>query len=220
MSTEVKIWFSAGELSRLGGKSIASLPKTLQGCKWRANSEGWVKREVPGKGGPGGLRTEYQPPADVLALIHTFLQQNPEFFGKERLASRRAKAVPAAGQLVDHKVAQPQGAYSVPDVAIPSQDAPVVWSEVVIRLTFMVHNHSQLSKLPDEVGRRVAALAYQFVLLYCDSNLAMVNKLLDDPHRITPLVYTAYEALCLQRGIAPGADFNNIPWYQIHRKIL
>lgn len=30
------------------------------------------------------MRTEYQPPADVLAQIHAFLEANPDFFGKEK----------------------------------------------------------------------------------------------------------------------------------------
>lgn len=79
-----KIWFSATELSLLGSKGVAELPKTLQGCRWRAINEGWVSREVKGGGGPGGMRTEYQPPAAVRALIHPFLEANPEFFKPKR----------------------------------------------------------------------------------------------------------------------------------------
>lgn len=92
MSSEANNWFAATELSLLGERLVAGLPKTMQGCKWRAKKEGWVSREVKGSGGPGGMRTEYQPPAAVLALIHTFLDANPDFFGK----AKRRTAPPAA----------------------------------------------------------------------------------------------------------------------------
>lgn len=40
------------------------------------------------------MRTEYQPPADVLATIHTFLEVNPDFFGKEKARAAAPLAYP------------------------------------------------------------------------------------------------------------------------------
>jgi hypothetical protein len=88
MSSEVNNWFSATELSLLGEQLIAQLPKTMQGCKWRAKKEGWKAREVKGSGGPGGILTEYQPPAAVLVLIHSFLGTNPDFFAKSKTRTK------------------------------------------------------------------------------------------------------------------------------------
>lgn len=88
MSSEVKSWFSAGEISLLGEQFVASLPTTMRGSTQKAQREGWVSREVKGFGGKGGIRTEYQPPANVLALIHAFLQANPNFFEDKRKARR------------------------------------------------------------------------------------------------------------------------------------
>lgn len=52
------------------------------------------------------MRTEYQPPADVLALIHAFLEANPDFFGKDkRRATQPAQPrppVPAAPAPAPH----------------------------------------------------------------------------------------------------------------------
>lgn len=96
MGSEVKKWLSATELSLLGSKGVAELPKTLQGCRWRAINEGWVSREVKGGGGPGGMRTEYQPPAAVLALIQSFLDDNPEFFKPKRGKVTDAPKAPAS----------------------------------------------------------------------------------------------------------------------------
>ena len=96
MSNEVNIWYSATELSLLGEQVVAGLPTTMQGCKWRAKKEGWGSREVKGGGGPGGIRTEYQPPTDVLALIQSFLAENPEFFAKSKTRARADQEKPAS----------------------------------------------------------------------------------------------------------------------------
>lgn len=51
---------------------------------------------MKGSGGPGGMRTEYQPPADVLTLIQSFLEANPEFFKKKRGKVADAPKAPAS----------------------------------------------------------------------------------------------------------------------------
>lgn len=84
MNSDVKHWFSAGDLSLLGEQLVASLPTTMRGCTRMAQNKGWVSREVPCMGGKKGMRTEYQPPANVLALIGQFLASNPDFFKKKR----------------------------------------------------------------------------------------------------------------------------------------
>ncbi|MDO9053805.1 MAG: hypothetical protein Q8K43_10525 [Sulfurimicrobium sp.] len=77
-----KIWFSSRELALLGKQQVAGLPTTMPGCTGRSQREEWLSREVKGGGGPGGVLTEYQPPAEVLALIQPFLEANPDFFEK------------------------------------------------------------------------------------------------------------------------------------------
>jgi hypothetical protein len=91
MSTDVEIWFSAGELSLLGEQLVASLPTTMRGCTRMAQRKGWKSRKVKGGGGKGGIRTEYHPPAAVLTLIQSFLVANPDFFAKSKT---RTKADP------------------------------------------------------------------------------------------------------------------------------
>ena len=88
MSTDEKGWFSASDLSLLGERLVAGLPKTMSGCMRRAKKEDWVLREVKGSGGKGGMRTEYQPPAPVLALIQSFLDANPDFFAKSKTRTK------------------------------------------------------------------------------------------------------------------------------------
>lgn len=88
MSADSKVWFSAGELSLLGEQLVAGLPTTMRGCTRMAKNVGWVSREVKGKGGPGGIRTEYQPPANVLVLIQSYLAANPEFFAKSKTRTK------------------------------------------------------------------------------------------------------------------------------------
>jgi len=88
MSADAKNWFSATELSLLGEQLVAGLPKTMSGCIRRAKKEDWLLREVKGRGGPGGVLTEYQPPASVMVLIQSYLLANPEFFAKSKTRTR------------------------------------------------------------------------------------------------------------------------------------
>lgn len=62
-------WFSASDLAELGKSGVADLPTTAQGCRLRAEGAGWESREVPGRGGPGGKRTEYRPDPETLRRI-------------------------------------------------------------------------------------------------------------------------------------------------------
>lgn len=101
MSTDNKIWFSAGEIALLGERFVAGLPGTMRGCTRRAQREGWVSREVKGSGGPGGILTEYQPPTDVLALIQSFLAANPEFFKPKQRKNLPKFIVPTPGSNPD-----------------------------------------------------------------------------------------------------------------------
>lgn len=84
MSTDNDNWFSAAALALLGERFVAGLPQSMSGCMRRAKKEGWKSRVVKGSGGKDGIRTEYQPPASVLALIHKFLSVNPDFFNKSK----------------------------------------------------------------------------------------------------------------------------------------
>ena len=48
---------------------LKDLPRSQKGIRERAQRDGWPGREVPGKGGPGGTRVEYQPPPDIQSQI-------------------------------------------------------------------------------------------------------------------------------------------------------
>ncbi|MDP1896793.1 MAG: Mu transposase C-terminal domain-containing protein [Sulfurimicrobium sp.] len=59
-------WYSAAQLAEM---KLPGLPGSERGMIDRARKENWTSRQVPGKGGKNGLRTEYQPPKAVLMLI-------------------------------------------------------------------------------------------------------------------------------------------------------
>lgn len=94
MRAHCEAWFSARELSLLGERLVAGLPKTESGCRRFITKGNWVSREVKGGGGKGGMRTEYQPPATVLPLIQSFLAANPEFFAKSGTRTRTSPEKP------------------------------------------------------------------------------------------------------------------------------
>jgi hypothetical protein len=59
-------YYSISDLMRL---ALPGYPVTRQGWDTLVKREKWLSVEAKGMGGPGGIRREYQPPADVLALI-------------------------------------------------------------------------------------------------------------------------------------------------------
>lgn len=60
-------WLSAADLAEYGKR--AGLPGSARGCTKKAQRENWPAKQVRGKGGKGGLKTLYRPPATVLAAI-------------------------------------------------------------------------------------------------------------------------------------------------------
>lgn len=99
LARDDKNWFSATELSMLGKLNVAKLPTSAVGSTGRAQRDAWISREVPCMGGKKGIRTEYQPPTDVLALINAFLADNPGFFKKKGGDAPLSKSVKEVAQV-------------------------------------------------------------------------------------------------------------------------
>ena len=55
---------------------LSGLPASERGMRDRVEKDGWQSRQVEAKGGRGGVKTEYQPPAPIMALIKEKLLQN------------------------------------------------------------------------------------------------------------------------------------------------
>lgn len=66
VSTYAEQWFSADDLAAL---RVPGLPGTGKSIREKAQAEGWRYREVPGRGGRGGVKREYAPSAEVLELV-------------------------------------------------------------------------------------------------------------------------------------------------------
>lgn len=84
MSADAKSWYSASELARLGAVKAIDMPGTERNARDKARRLSWPTRSIEGGGGAGGMRTDYQPPADVLAQINAFLALNPDFFDRSK----------------------------------------------------------------------------------------------------------------------------------------
>ena len=75
----IKQWYSAAELAEM---KIPGFPTSERRARDRAERDEWISKQVPGKGGRTGLRTEFQPSAEVMAIIkqralHTMVQSVP-----------------------------------------------------------------------------------------------------------------------------------------------
>lgn len=82
MNPNIRVWFSADELAKLSPHLVTRIPVSPRQCRERAKREKWLSREVAGKGGPRGKKTEFLPPENILSEIHQFLSRNPDFFAE------------------------------------------------------------------------------------------------------------------------------------------
>ncbi len=89
MSSDIKLWFSADDLAKLSRHLVIKIPTSARQCRARAKREEWPSREVRGKGGPRGQKTEFRPPDNILAEIQEFLSENPEFFSETKASPAR-----------------------------------------------------------------------------------------------------------------------------------
>ena len=207
----------------MGKAEAIKIATSERRAKDHAIKLGWESRMVPSLGGKGGKRTEYCPPADIQKKISAYLADRPYFF------DHRTNRARSKSEQYNHELRVEQSRAGVEDskeeYAVPlSNDAlfekQVGWSMAIIKLALIVRNLPQFVKASDDLHQRVALLSYRFVYFYCDGDLLRINTVLKDRERISALIHQAYEADCLQRGIEPGSDLKNIPWYQIHRKII
>lgn len=105
----MKTHYSISELVNL---SLELLPKTERGILKRATKEAWQFREVPAKGGKGGVKREYLPPPEVQAaiLVHQ----------KEHILAE-AKLAPVPVLVETHSVSQQDPSYLVGSTEIQRQ---------------------------------------------------------------------------------------------------
>lgn len=74
---EVGLWISAEDMAQLSARGIPGLPGTARGCRDKAQREGWPSKRVQGKGGPGGVKTVFQPPPAIAAAISALGDSRP-----------------------------------------------------------------------------------------------------------------------------------------------
>lgn len=123
MSADIKFWFSAEELSLLAKAGLAEgIARSARRSGETARKLGWLNRKVLGKGGRGGMRTEFNPPHDVLSIIQAFLKKNPDFFTKAKGHIKNkpsSKLYPVSkATALPLKSPEPEHAYAVIDSEI------------------------------------------------------------------------------------------------------
>jgi len=220
MSTDGQFWFSAGELAALGKAGVINIAGSERRAKDHAIKREWLSRIVASKGGRGGKRTEYLLPLEIQQQVSHFLFENPYFFGKHKARDRSMAAALHSPKLKPViNVEQPNSQYVVPLNHDALFEQQVGWSKAAIRLALIVRNQSQYAKASLDLHERVALAAFRALYAFCNGDLRSVIKALDDSDMISTVIHTAYETDCKQRGIEPGSDLKNVPWYQIHRKL-
>lgn len=87
MST-IKTHYSCAELAAM---QLPGMPASERGMRDRVKKDGWLSRQVEGCGGKDGKRTEYQPPAQIMAQIKEIALKN--------MASQSTELAPIKQQL-------------------------------------------------------------------------------------------------------------------------
>lgn len=77
------------------------MPRSERRAGEKAQSLCWSKRQALGKGGRGGVKTEYNPPDDILDIIHKYMNDNPNIFN-ERSAHPRTTNEQQAAIYIEH----------------------------------------------------------------------------------------------------------------------
>lgn len=78
------IWLSSVQLALLGRAGVIDFPRSDKNAREKARSLGWESREVECRGGKKGYMSQFQPPDNVLEVIQSFLEENPDFFTKAK----------------------------------------------------------------------------------------------------------------------------------------
>lgn len=86
MSSDGK-WYSAKDLAALG---VRGLPRSERRIHDVARRENWPSREVKTRGGRRGVRSEYQPPADVQRRIDEIVASRTPYDSRSDAALRHA----------------------------------------------------------------------------------------------------------------------------------
>lgn len=178
VSTDTENWFSAGELALLGERFVAGIPTTMRGCTRMAQRKGWVSRKMPCQGGKGGMRTEYQPPADVLALIRSFLQVNPDFFAKSKTRTKKdlAKLSKEVSGDAPQRLRQQHAQYDVTGVDAllnPQPEGRMLMLQMVLQIS---ENRLKEPPTPD-VAKKIMDLSDAW-MPYCAQHPDLKERLL------------------------------------------
>jgi phage repressor protein C with HTH and peptisase S24 domain len=102
------------------GLSMPGYPETRQGWDTLVKRDKWTFREMKGLGGPGGIKREYCPPPDVMALIE---------------ARKRSPAAHSVREsAAEYKPTPPEGFVLVPryDVQGSMGNGSVIHSEQIV----------------------------------------------------------------------------------------
>lgn len=225
-----KLYISAEELAELG---VPGVPRSRQGVRDRARRDKWEERQVPGKGGPGGQRTEYAPPDDLLPLVIDRLMVRGFDKYSQTVAAGEPRASAMHQFVADYNVHSSAVDYieGVAQISLerlenalvkkgaPQQEAkPLAWPESASRemhqtgaewlvgLAIYAAEAQWLRPVPYE--RKVAIIieAYRAVLLFAGGDQARLKALTDKPEAFLSALRLAYEMDCSRRGITPGCE--------------
>ncbi len=218
----IKTHYSVAELRTFG---LPLLPKSDRGIELKVGREGWSHVEVKAKGGRGGIRREYQPPATVMAAIKQIVLDRTL---KQAPASMAAvipstSSLPAGGALTTpcHAITTAIQAGALKDWQKRTAEARVALLQEIDRIAEIVGREKAIQKvvimaqdgtLPDHLtqlvpianarsgadGKRTLSrrTIYEWLKAYQPGNAHAVNALAPkDQHAVTTVPAWATDLL-------------------------
>jgi hypothetical protein len=142
-----------------------------RGATRRAKQHQWPSQMVAGKGGKGGVKTEYMIPQEVRTIVHSFLNENPDFFSKDKTNEDEPKAAKHY-QKSDKATAL---TLKAPEARFKSGDFdPVLFYRVVEAVELMLEKHHR--KIAPRKKVELFFLLHDYCLASGDLNDAIVER--------------------------------------------
>lgn len=204
----MKAYYSCAELAAM---KLDGYPTSKPSVKIRVEKEGWLKREVPAKGGKGGVKTEYQLPAHLARALHN-----------KALATQVAAIAPAADGSTAVAIASNT---AVPANAMMAENISLAIAQMTDDQRDVMQARENLMRFVSEFKGSVSAALDFINAAYADGTLnahltwSMKNAW-DKPREPLVITRSTYNKWCdvkNKRGVAaplkPQKDMRVKPWH-------
>jgi len=176
--------YSCAQLAQF---QLSGYPKSRQGWDKLVKEKRWEFVELHGKG-RGGLRREYLPSEEVLAMIKMIKDDDvvPSVSSKKQVKAT-------------HTI--------TPNATSDFDDQHAEWAEISIRLTLIIRNNQMFENALHKTHKQLSLMAFKCMYIFCEGNIRFANLWLEDALKTNKLVQFVYEGFCNGKNIEPQSNY-------------